>query len=130
MTRIDRVTGSQLMRLWGVPSWPEINADYWLWKGCGMFVTIDLGDHVDLHMAMKPGERHRCRDAVSDVLQKIGNREIHAPIRIEHKQVCNLASKFGFIETWRGQFEYIDDTTGELILMKRFTHERNWKDHR
>lgn len=119
MTPIDKVTGSQLMRLWGVPSWPEIDGDYLLWNGVGLFVCLDFGDRVDLHMAMKPGERHRCRDAVSDVLQLIGNREIHAPIRIEHKQVCNLARKFGFIETWRGVVEYIDNTGGELILMTR-----------
>lgn len=109
------------MRLWGVPSWPEIDADYLLWNGVCLFVCMDFGDHVDLHMAMKPGERHRCRDASVDILALIGNREIHAPIRVEHKQVCNLARKFGFIETWCGVIEYIDDTSGELILMKRFT---------
>lgn len=125
MIKIDAITGSQLMRLWGVPSWPDINADYWLWNGCGVFVTIDLIDHVDLHMAMKHSERRRCRDAVADALEMIGDREIHAPIRIEHKRVCNLAKKFGFIESWRGQFEYIDDTTGELILMKRLKNGRN-----
>jgi len=81
---------------------------------------MDFGDHVDLHMAMKPGERHRCRDAVSEVLSLIGKREIHAPIRIEHKQVCNLARMFGFKEVWRGDVEYVDDTRGELILMKRY----------
>lgn len=120
LTQIDALTGQGLMRLWGVPSFPLINADYLLWRGVGVFVCLDFGYHVDLHMAMKPGERHRCRDAVSDVLALIGNREIHAPIRIEHKQVCNLARKFGFIETWRGVVEYIDDTSGELILMKRY----------
>ena len=125
MTRIDTLTGSQLMRLWGVPSWPQIDADYWLWDGCGVFVTIDHGDHVDLHMAMRPADRRKCRDAVRDILSHIGNREIHAPIRIEHKQVCNLAKKFGFVECWRGQVEYIDDSTGTLILMKRFRDGRD-----
>jgi len=120
MIAIDKVTGSQLMRIWGVPSWPETEGDYLLWCGVGIFVCMDFGDHVDLHIAMKPGERHRCRDAVSDVIALIGNREIHAPIRIEHRQVCNLAKKFGFIETWRGEVEYVDDTRGNLILMKRY----------
>lgn len=124
MTSIDKATGSQLMRLWGVPSWPSVDGDYFLWCGVGLFVCLDFGDHVDLHMAMKPGERHRCRDAVADVLDLIGNREIHAPIRIEHKQVCNLAKKFGFIETWRGEVEYVDDTRGKLILMKRYANGR------
>lgn len=123
-TKIDALTGQGLMRLWGVPSFPLVEGDYLLWNGVGIFVCMDFGDHVDLHMAMKPGERHRCRDAVSDVLALIGNREIHAPIRIEHKQVCNLAKKFGFIETWRGVVEYIDDMSGELILMKRYANGR------
>lgn len=120
LTQIDALTGQGLMRLWGVPSFPFVEADYLLWDGVGVFVCMDFGDHVDLHMAMKPRERHRCRDAVYEVLALIGNREIHAPIRIEHKQVCNLARKFGFVETWRGVVEYIDDTSGELILMKRY----------
>lgn len=119
MIRIDKKTGSQLMRLWGVLSWPEIDAEYWLWHGCCIFVTIDHGDSVDLHMAMRQSDRRRCRDAVSDMLHKIGNRTVNAPIRIEHKQVCNLAKKFGFTEYWRGIVEYIDDSRGELILMKR-----------
>lgn len=125
MTHIDKVTGSQLMRLWGVPSWPEVDGDYLLWNGVGIFVCMDRGSHVDLHMAMKPGERHRCRDAVSGVLALIGDREIHAPIRLEHKQACNLARKFGFTETQRGTVQYIDGSVGTLILMKRFTYERN-----
>lgn len=113
------------MRLWGIPSWPDVDLRYLMWDGCACFATFDHGDHVDLHMAMKPGERHKCRDAVTSVLEVIGDREIHAPIRIEHKQVCNLARKFGFVETWRGQFEFIDDTTGTLILMKRHPNGRN-----
>lgn len=123
-TQIDALTGQGLMRVWGVPSFPLVNGDYLLWNRAGIFVCMDFGDHVDLHMAMKPGERHRCREAVRDILALIGNREIHAPIRIEHKQVCNLARKFGFIETWRGGVEYIDDTSGELILMKRYADGR------
>lgn len=125
MTAIDAVTGSQLMRLWGIPSWPDFGADYWLWNGCCLFSTIDHGDHIDLHMAMRPGERHRCRDAVNDMLEMIGSREVHAPIRFEHRQVCNLAKKFGFVETWRGDVEYIDNTKGVLILMKRFKDGRD-----
>lgn len=125
MTPIDKITGSRLMRLWGVPSWPEIDADYLLWNGVGVFVLLDFGDHVDMHMAMKKGERHRCRDAVADVLALIGPREIHAPILAECRHVCNLARKFGFVETFRGVVEFIDSSTGELILMKRYPDGRN-----
>ncbi|MEQ9869200.1 hypothetical protein ABRP77_07945 [Pectobacterium odoriferum] len=119
LTQIDALTGQGLMRLWGVPSFPLVDGDHLLWNSVGIFVCMDFGDHVDLHMAMMPKARHWCRDAVADVMALIGNREVHAPIRIEHKRVCNLARKFGFIETWRGVVEYIDGTSGELILMKR-----------
>ncbi|TNL13808.1 hypothetical protein CYD30_01010 [Kosakonia cowanii] len=125
MIAIDPLTGSQLMRLWGIPSWPDVAISYWLWDGCACFATYDHASHVDLHMAMRPGDRHRCREAVAEMLELIGEREIHAPIRIEHKQVCNLARKFGFVEAWRGEFEFIDDTTGTLILMKRQPHGRD-----
>lgn len=125
LTKIDALTGQGLMRQWGVPSFPLVDGDYLLWNGVGIFVCMDFGDHVDLHMAMKPEERSRCRDAVADVLALIGNREIHAPIRIEHKKVCNLAKKFNFHESWCGLVEYVDGTSGELILMKRCADGRN-----
>ncbi|KGD75279.1 hypothetical protein HA49_08595 [Tatumella morbirosei] len=125
MQRLDAVTGSQLMRLWGVPLWPDLEADYLLWRDCGIFVCMDFGDHVDLHMAMRKGDRHKCRDAVSDVLSVIGDREVRAPILEESKHVCNLARKFGFVETWRGNTEFTDGRTGGLIIMTRFKNGRN-----
>ena len=96
LTKIDALTGQGLMRLWGVPSFPLVEGDHLLWNGVGVFVCMDFGDHVDLHMAMKPGERHRCRDAVSNVLALIGNREIHALIEEQYRRVSNLARKMGF----------------------------------
>jgi hypothetical protein len=125
LQKIDALTGQGLMRLWGVPSWPGVGGDYWLWHGVGVFVVIEKGAHVELHMAMKKGERHRCRDAVADVLALIGQREIHAPILIQSKHVCNLAKKFGFVETFRGVVDFIDGSSGELILMKRYANGRH-----
>lgn len=119
LTKIDALTGQGLMRLWGVPSFPLVEGGHLLWNGVGIFVCIDFGDHVDLHMAMKPGERHRCRDAVSDVLAMIGDREIHAPIRVEHKQVCNLARKFDFKYEGTVIMEFLDGSIGNVIIMKR-----------
>lgn len=107
------------MRLWGVPSWPLIEGAYYLWEGCGIFVCMERGSHVDLHMAMRPKERRRCRDAVSDILNLIGNREIHAPIRTEHRQVCNLAHKFDFKYDKTVIMEFLDGSIGSVILMKR-----------
>lgn len=117
MTPIDKITGSRLMRLWGVQSFPEIDADYLLWNGVGVFVLLDFGDHVDMHMAMKKGERHRCRDAVADVLAMIGSREVHAPILAECRSVCNLALKFGFVHERTEPMEFTDGTVGDVILM-------------
>ncbi|MEY0957281.1 hypothetical protein AB7188_00050 [Providencia rettgeri] len=117
MTPIDKVTGSQLMRLWGVPSFPEIDADYLLWNGVGVFVLLDFGTHVDMHMAMKKGDRHRCRDAVSDVLALIGDREIHAPILATSKHVCNLARKFNFEYERTERMTFTDGSVGDVILM-------------
>lgn len=119
LTKIDALTGQGLMRLWGVPSFPLVEGDHLLWNSVGIFVCMDFGDHVDLHMAMKPGERYRCRDAVSDVIELIGDREIHAPIRVEHKQVCNLARKFDFKYEGTVIMEFLDGSFGNVIIMKR-----------
>lgn len=121
--RLDEYTGSQLMRLWGVPSWFEADGFYVLWNGVGIFVLREHGSHVELHMAMKKGERHRCREAVSDILGIIGNREVWAQIGIEHKNTCNLAKKMGFVETWHGKAKLLNGNVEEVILMKRFKHE-------
>ncbi|BET97702.1 hypothetical protein [Xenorhabdus taiwanensis] len=119
MTKIDIVTGSQLMRLWGVSSWLEYPADYYLWQSCGVFVVIERGDYVELHMAMRKQDRYRCRDAVTDMLSVIGNRTIHAPILSASKPVCNLAKKFGFYLQSDDVVELIDGRKEQLFLMIR-----------
>lgn len=119
MTPIDNVTGSQLMRLWGVPSFPEIDADYLLWNGVGVFVLLDFGTHVEMHMAMKKGDRHRCREAVSDVLELIGRREIRAPILDSSRHVCNLAKKFDFHLHSSDFAELVDGRVEKIHLMIR-----------
>ncbi|ATF52944.1 hypothetical protein [Morganella morganii] len=116
MIRIDKKTGSQLMRLWGVLSWPEIDAEYWLWHGCCIFVTIDHGDSVDLHMAMRKSDRRRCRDAVSEMLHKIGNRTVNALIEVQFKKVENLAVKMGFTRV--GEFKGVRLDGSEVSVIK------------
>lgn len=119
LTKIDALTGQALMRLWGVHSWPDVSADYWLWGGCGVFVTLEQGSHIDLHMAMRKSDRRRCREAVTDILKHIGEREIHAPILMSSKHVCNLASKFGFKHSEIVRMEFTDGTFGDVIMMIR-----------
>lgn len=125
MIKIDYITGAAVMRLWGIESWPDIDVSYFLWRDCGIFACIDFGSHVDLHMAMKKGVRHLCRDAVSEILKIIGDRIINAPILEDRKHVCNLAKKFGFIETFNGTADFIDGSSGGLIIMTRFPNGRN-----
>jgi hypothetical protein len=120
LTKIDALTGQGLMRLWGVKSWPDFDAGYWLWGGVGVFVTIDHGSHVDLHMAMKPGERHRCRDAVTDVLALIGRREVHALIEMQYRRVANLARKMGFLHEGEFTGERLDGTVTNVMKMVRY----------
>ncbi|WP_260864050.1 hypothetical protein [Citrobacter sp. Marseille-Q6884] len=119
-TKIDALTGQGLMRLWGVPSFPLVEGDHLLWNGVGVFVCMDFGDHVDLHMAMKPGERHRCRDAVSNVLALIGNREIHALIEEQYRRVSNLARKMGFEHECEFDGARLDGTVTNVIKMVRY----------
>jgi hypothetical protein len=117
MIKIDTITGSQLMRLWGVSSWMNYPADYYLWQGCGVFVVIERGDHVELHMAMKKEARRRCREASIAILFLIGNRTIHAPILSSSRHVCNLARKFGFHLQSSDVAELIDGHKEQLFLM-------------
>lgn len=96
MERISKSDGVRLMRLWGLPEWPDVDADYRLWGACCVFAIIPLGVGVQLHMAMMKGSRSRCRDAVAEVLKLIGGRPIAAPILKGKRSVENLAIKFGF----------------------------------
>lgn len=125
MIKIDSDTGSALMKTWGVFSWPDFECDYFLWNSCAVFACMDFGDHVDLHMAMEKSNRRRCREAVRDILTLIGDRVIRAPILEESKHVCNLAKKFGFVETWRGETEFFDGRIGGLIIMTRGGYGRD-----
>lgn len=120
MFEIDKVTGSQLMQLWGVDDWPLVDGDYFLWNGVGVFVVRDHASYVELHMAMKKDERKRCREAVTDILNLIGQREVWAQIKAERKHVCNLAKKFSFVETWRGKAKFVGGEVDDVILMKRY----------
>lgn len=111
LTNIDALTGQALMRLWGVESWADPGAEYALWNGCCVFAVVEQGTFIDLHMAMKRSERIRCRNAVSELLDVIGGREIRAPIISSNKSVCNLARNMGF------HYEFSPDISS--IFMRR-----------
>lgn len=119
LKKIDARTGQALFRAWGLPGWPDYCTDYYRWRDCAVFALPDHGEYVEIHMAMRPYQRWRCRDAVCDVLGLIGDREIHAPILATSRHVCNLARKFGFKYEKTVLMEFMDGSTGEIILMIR-----------
>ncbi|AXF76613.1 hypothetical protein LU631_09305 [Erwinia tracheiphila] len=127
LQKIDALTGQALFRAWGLESWPDYDTDYYLWCDCGVFALPDHGDYVEIHMAMQSGQRWRCRDAVRDVLVRIGDREVRAPILATSRHVCNLAKKFGFAYEKTVLMEFLDGSTGEVVLMiKGKNNGRNW----
>lgn len=111
LTKVDALTGQGLMRLWGVESWVDPGAEYALWDGRCIFAVVEQGAFIDLHMAIRRAERSRCRDAVRELLEVIGDREIRAPIIPGKKSVCNLALKMGF------HYEFSPDISS--IFMRR-----------
>lgn len=111
LTKIDALTGQELMRLWGVESWEDPGAEYALFDGCCVFALVEQGGFVDMHMAMGKKARAKCRAAVCELFNVIGHREIRAPIIPSRKHVCNLALRMGF------HFEYTPDISS--IFMRR-----------
>lgn len=99
MERIDRDDGVRLMRVWGIPDWPDVEADYRLWGGCCVFAIMPLGDGNQFHMAMMPSERRKCRNAGEAIVKMIGDKPMLAPILSGRPSVENLAKKFGFVMT-------------------------------
>lgn len=99
MERIERTDGVRLMRLWGLPEWPDVEADYRLWNGCCVFAFMRHGEVTDLHMAMMKGKRRRCESAVNaalDMLERHGVLEVRALIEESKSRVCGFAIKMGF----------------------------------
>ncbi len=105
MVRIDTDSGIRLMRCWGIDNWPELEADYYVWGGCGVCALVDFGDVIELHMAMRKGDRCHSRTFVRNILN-ICNKPIRALIEEKNKHVCNLALKMGF--------DYVDFYPSEM----------------
>lgn len=121
MERISRADGVRLMRLWGVASWPDVEADYRLWSGCGVFALIQGDGFTDIHMAMDKRGRRHCRDAVSSLLSMLKNNgveDVRAMIEAQYSQVCNLAIKMGFHHCGMIVGRRLDGTITEVIEMR------------
>lgn len=121
MERISRADGVRLMRLWGVANWPDVEADYRLWSGCGVFALIQGDGFTDIHMAMDKRGRRHCRDAVSSLLSMLKNNgveDVRAMIEAQYSQVCNLAIKMGFHHCGMIVGRRLDGTITEVIEMR------------
>ena len=121
MERISRADGVRLMRLWGVANWPDVEADYRLWSGCGVFALIQGDGFTDIHMAMDKRGRRHCREAVSSLLSMLaasGAGEVRAMIEIGYSRVCNLAAKMGFHHCGMIVGRRLDGTITEVIEMR------------
>lgn len=122
MERLSRSDGVRLMRLWGVTSWPDVDADYRLWGDCGVFALIPGDGFTDIHMAMDKRGRRHCREAVSSLLSMLetsGVSEARAMIEIGYRQVCNLAIKMGFHHCGMIVGRRLDGTITEVIEMRK-----------
>lgn len=122
MERVERTDGVLLMRLWGLPEWPDVEAEYWVWGGCCVFAIMLHGDLADLHMAMMEGKRRWCAEAVADMLDILGDSgvlEVRALIEESKAKVCGFAIKMGF--RFNSKFSGVghDGTISNVIDMRR-----------
>lgn len=121
MERLSRSDGVRLMRLWGVTNWPDVEADYWLWGGFGVFALIPSDGFTDIHMAMRKDMRHHCRNALYDavsILKSGGGCVARALIEVQYKHACNVASKVGFEHCGVRVGRRLDGTITEVIEMR------------
>lgn len=122
MERLSRSDGVRLMRLWGVTNWPDVEADYRLWGGCGVFALMPGDGFTDIHMAMDRKGRRHCREAVSSLLSMLERRgviEVRAMIESQYAQVCNLAIRMGFHHCGCIVGRRLDGTITEVIEMRK-----------
>jgi hypothetical protein len=96
MMIIDEITGSQLMRMWGVDSWVDPGAEYFLWNGCCVFALVNQGYFLDIHIAMDRKRWKECRLAGAEILKLFGMHRLRAVIITDRPKVCNYARRMGF----------------------------------
>lgn len=96
MTDIDSLTGSRLMRRWGVEGWADPGASYALWNDCCVFALVQQNGFYDIHMAMDKARWRECRDAGEEILRIVGDHRLRAVILPDRPRVCNYARKMGF----------------------------------
>lgn len=96
MFKIDALTGQGLMRLWGVDSWSDPGAEYFLWDGCCVFALVYQEAFYDIHIAMDKTRWKDCRCAGAEILKEFGGNRLRAVILPDRPAVCNYAKRMGF----------------------------------
>ncbi|MEQ1967267.1 hypothetical protein ABLA30_09620 [Xenorhabdus nematophila] len=119
MTKIDKITGSQLMRLWGVPSWVEPGAEYYLWEGCCVFALVKQDGFYDIHIAMDKRRRKDSRIAGAAILKRFGNHKLRAAILVDREHVCHYAAKMGFSSPTKQLIPLMDGSLVTSFIMWR-----------
>lgn len=119
MTRIDPITGTQLMRLWGVGSWADPGAEYYLWDGCCVFAMVPQDGFNDVHLAMNKKRWRECRKAGKDFLSMFGNGKLRAVILPDRPRVCNYASRMGFGPPETKLMQTIEGSLAPFFVMWR-----------
>lgn len=83
---------------WGLPDFVDDGFKYEVWEGCAIFAHRYhlASDSEEVHMAIDPKFRHKCRDAVKYMQGK--HSRIIAICHERNIRINNLLIKCGFFE--------------------------------
>lgn len=84
------------MHLWGISSWVDPGAEYYVWDGCCVFALVFHHGFADVHIAMNRIRWRECRKAGADFLDEFGRNKLRAVILPDRPHICNYAKKMGF----------------------------------
>lgn len=119
MTRIDTMTGVQLMRLWGVGSWVDPGAEYYLWDGCCVFALVKQDGFSDVHLAMNRSRWRECREAGKSFLSVFPRMRLRAIILPDRPHICNYAKRMGFGPPETKLMQTIEGSLAPFFVMWR-----------
>lgn len=131
MKEITSHEGADHFRAWGLPDFQPVEGRYYLWDDCCVLLTIPKRDpdsgveYLECHIAMEKGQRHRCREAVYDIIQLFGDQHMLAPVLPDRKSVENLLRKMGFTLISKELTTLVDGRRVELTMMLRFKNGWN-----
>lgn len=119
MIKVDSITGSEMMRLWGVESWSDPGADYYLWGGCCVFALVRHCGFSDVHIAMSKKRWRDCREAGAEFLRMFGMGKLRAVILQDRPKICNYARRMGFGEVTTEKLKTVNGSESSFFIMWR-----------